>query len=169
MLAVVYLALTAKPISLRRLVLLFIFALIAVNAVFAAFQMKHGPHAAVVIAAAITLLAWSMPLVRLAYYAIRLRVLVLGVIQSTSGFVRWTYEFAAMLMAMLLIVAAVHQMHPVTVAMLPRLLVVAGFAALALHLAIHPLESARTFGEHRRHRFTDIGRSRPGSKVRRLG
>lgn len=169
MLAVIYLTLTAKPISLRRLLLLFIFALIAANAVFAAFQVKQGPHAAVVTALAITLLMWSTPVVRLAYYVIRLRVLVLDVFQSTSGVVRWTYEFAAVLMAMLLVVAAVHQAHHATVAVLPRLLVVAGFGALVLHVALHPLESARTFGGFRRHRFMDIGRIRPGSKARRLG
>lgn len=132
MLAVVYLTLTAKPLSLRRLLALFIVALMAANAVLAAFQVKHGPHAALVTATAITFLVWSIPLVRFAYYAMRFRVLVLDVLAPVSGLVRWTYLFALMAMPTLGIVVLLAPNHRLDLAVLPRVVAAAGLAGLML-------------------------------------
>ena len=132
MLAVVYLTLTAKPLSLRRLLILFIVALTAANIVLAAFQVKHGPHAALVTATAITLLVWSMPLARFAYYAMRFRVFVLDVLLPVSGFVRWTYGLALVAMPTLGIVVLLAPSHRIDLAVLPRVMAAAGLAGLML-------------------------------------
>jgi hypothetical protein len=132
MLAVVYLLLTAKPISLRRLLLLFMFALIAANLVFAAFQVRHGPHAALATAAGIILLAWSTPLVRLAYGAIRFHMLMPNALAPASGFIVWTYGFALAFAPMLAICALTNRAHEVPLGILARLAAAAFFVGTLL-------------------------------------
>jgi hypothetical protein len=132
MLAVVYLTLTAKPLSLRRLLILFIVALTVANIVLAACQVKHRPHAALIAATAVTLLVWSIPLARFAYYAMRFRVLVLDVLLPVSGLVRWTYGLALMAVPTLGIVVLLAPNHRLDLAVLPRVMAVAGLAGFML-------------------------------------
>jgi hypothetical protein len=121
MLAVVYLTLTAKPLSLRRLLLLFAFALIVANLVFASLHVRHGPHAALVTAAGVTLLAWSMPLVRLVYGAIRFHTFMPNAFAPASGFILWTYGFALAFATMLAISVVTNRAHVVPLGILARL------------------------------------------------
>lgn len=136
MLAVVYLTLTAKPLSLRRLLLLFAFALMVANLMFAAVQVRHEPHAALVTAAGITLLAWSLPLVRLAYGAIRFHRLMPSVLAPASGLILWTYGFAITFVPMFAISVMTNRAHEVTLGILARLAFAAFFAGTLLPLGL---------------------------------
>jgi hypothetical protein len=131
-LAVIYLALSAKPVSLRRLLILFAFALASANLVLVVFHPKHAPNVAFVIAAAVSLLAWSMPLARLAYCAVRFRVLVSDVLLPVSDVIRWTYGFALAAAPMLGVVILVAPTHRLGSIALLRIITVASVAGLAL-------------------------------------
>ena len=132
MLAVIYITLTAAPLSLRRLLLLFIVALASANVVFALFHAKHAPNAALVTAAAVTLLAWSMPLARLVYDGIRFRMVPMDTLGRVSGFIRWTYGFALALVPMVAITAMIHPTHQVAFVDLLRLSAAAGLLGAVL-------------------------------------
>ncbi len=121
MLAVVYLTLTAKPLSLRRLLLFFVFALIAANLAFAVLHVRHGTHAALVTAAGVTLLAWSMPLARLVYGAIRFRMFMPNALAPASDFILWTYGFALAFATMFAISVMTNRAHEVPLGILARL------------------------------------------------
>jgi membrane protease YdiL (CAAX protease family) len=100
-LAWTYLALTAKPISLRRLMALFATVLVWTNFALVLAHTAHAPQLAIRIAISITLLVWSAPAARAVYDTTRSRKLQLNALKPVSGFIRWSYGFA---LALLLIV-----------------------------------------------------------------
>lgn len=135
MLAAIYLSMTAKSISLRRLLALFIVALTAADFASVAFRANNPLHIAFIMAGAITLIAWSAPLMLLAYDAIYRRAFRRPVLLRVSWFVRWTYCFVAGL-----VLASVFSVegaaHEVTVGGLLRPLILIAILSAALYLAI---------------------------------
>ena len=93
MLALIYLALTAKPISLRGLIVLFAAVLVWTNFTLVLAHTTHSSQLALRTATTITLLVWSAPVARAVYDTTRLRKLQLDALQLVSGFIRWTYGF----------------------------------------------------------------------------
>jgi hypothetical protein len=132
LLVLVYVALTAKPLSLRRLLMLFGLALLLANLVFLIIHAKHASQAAFVTAAAITLVAWSTPLVVLTRNGMLYRRPPTDPLVRVSGFVRWTYGFAVALAAMLAITVTIDSRHQIALAGLTRSIVVAGFVGAVL-------------------------------------
>jgi hypothetical protein len=144
MLAIVYLTLTAGALSLRRLLLLFIFALMVANLVFAVFHVKDGPHAALVTAAAIALLAWSMPLARLAYGAIRLHMFMPNALFPASGFILWTYGFALFLFPAVAAEVSVAPPHRLTLALLLRGVALACAVGIGFSVMVRAIRPTRS-------------------------
>lgn len=132
----IYLALTAKPISLRHLLILFVFAQVSANLALITFHSKHAPYEAVTIAGAITLLMWSIPLARLVYDAICFRKVVPDVLSPVSGFIRWTYGFALAFVPIFTIGTVIHPGHKVPLGGLARLVVAAMFVGTLLQMSL---------------------------------
>lgn len=114
MLAMIYLSLTAKPLSLRRLFCLFIVALIAADAASVELGAKEPLHAAAAVAATITLAAWSAPLARMMYHSIYHRSRWQSALLEVSGFIQWTYCGAAVFLLSISIAVAISPAHHLT-------------------------------------------------------
>lgn len=135
MFALIYLALTAKPFSLRHLFILFVFAQVSAKLVLVAFHSKHAPYEAVTIAGATTLFMWSIPLARLVYNAICFRKVAPEVLSPVSGFIRWTYGVALAFVPILTIGIMIHPGHEVRLGGLARLVVAAIFVGTLLQIS----------------------------------
>jgi hypothetical protein len=90
-LGLIYIFVTAKPISLRRLSLLFFVTLIFSSAFLGVSPMKHQSSQAIIIASSITALAWSLPLIQVLCATVWRRRLSLRALTPVSGAVLWTY------------------------------------------------------------------------------
>jgi hypothetical protein len=102
-LALIYLALIAKPISLRRLLVHFAAVFVWANFVLALVYATYVPQLALRIATSITLLVWSAPVARALYDTILFRKLRLDALQLVSGFIRWTYGLCLIALPMLFV------------------------------------------------------------------
>lgn len=134
MLAMIYLSLTAKPISLRRLFCLFIVSLIAADAASVELGAKEPLHAAAAVAATITLAAWSAPLARMMYHSIYCRSRWQSALLEVSGFIQWTYCGVAVLLLSISIAVAFNHAHQLTLGSLLQSLTLA--AGIAVWLAM---------------------------------
>jgi len=132
LLALIYVAMTAKPLSLRRLLMLFVVTLVLANAVFGLLHEKHASNAALVAAAAMAFVMWSMPLMVLARHGILYRGLPIGTLDRASGFVRWTYVFALTLVVVLALRELIDASRQITLAELTQLTSIGGLASVAL-------------------------------------
>lgn len=90
-LALVYIFATAKPFSIRRLAALFVLTLLMATPVLEVLRVRNTKNDALMIAAALTLLVWSTPLLRLLHDSIRRRSLTLDALRPVSEFVQLTY------------------------------------------------------------------------------
>jgi hypothetical protein len=136
--------LTAKPISMRRLSLLFVLALISATFVLRVLYVST-PHGALLTATLVTLLVWSAPLLKIMHATVSRRSLSLDALRQVSGFVCWTYgcEIAAMpIVAVSAIVNPTQSLHLA----LPRLFAIAAIVALASTLFIPRLQLPRSRG-----------------------
>lgn len=130
MLGLIYIFAVAKPISIRRLSLLFAVALVTANCLYTVIHVANPRSMALATATAVTILTWLAPLVIAVGSSVKARRLVLGALDSASGVVRITYGSA---LAVLLFVAferIVNAMHPFTLGMLLRTLVAGGLIGL---------------------------------------
>jgi len=93
-----YLVLTAKPVSIRRLCLLYVFLLASARCLLSVLHIEDAGSLALGIAAAITLLAWVSPLVRALFGAFFGRLIPLGAFEAVSGCVQFTYGFTLVLL-----------------------------------------------------------------------
>jgi hypothetical protein len=89
-LSLIYVVVTAKPISLRRLSLLFFVAFIVSSAVLGVSPVAHHSSRAMIAASSITLLAWLLPLIQVFCETIGRRRLSLRALAPVSGVVRCT-------------------------------------------------------------------------------
>ena len=134
MLALIYLALTAKPISLRRLIALFAAVLVCTDFILVLAHATHAPQLALRSASSITFLVWSAPLARAVFDTTRFRKLQLDALQPASGFIRWTYGFALAFVPILTIGIVIHPGHEVPLGGLARLAVAAIFVGTLLQM-----------------------------------
>jgi hypothetical protein len=133
MLAAIYLSVTAQPISLRRLVVLFVVVLVVTDSVSVAFGVKNPLHAASIMAATVTLAAWSSPLLRWTYCTIyRRRPYGRPALLGVSGFIRWTYCLPVAFALTMTVSLALGPTHHLAVAGLLRPIVLSAGIALCL-------------------------------------
>lgn len=101
MLGLIYIFVAAKPISVRRLSLLFFATLLFASTFLGALPVKHRPNEALIAASSLTLLAWSLPLIRVVCRTIWHGELSLTALTPVSSVVRCTYGLglAALLLA----------------------------------------------------------------------
>jgi membrane protease YdiL (CAAX protease family) len=131
-LAMIYLALTAKPISLRRLIALFAAVLLWTNFTLVLAHTTHAPQLALRIAISITLLVWSAPLARVVYDTTRFRKLQLNALQPVSGFIRCSYGFACALLLIVGVSILTHQARGITLAYVLSMATIATFTGVLL-------------------------------------
>jgi hypothetical protein len=132
MLALIYIFLIAKPISIRRLFLLFVLGLVLTPSVLAILHVKHAPSHALAIATSVVLLVWSLPLVRIVHDTIRLGRLSLDALSPVSDAVRWTYGLALLAVPMLTIGCLFNPAHRLMLAVIPPLMPIAALAVFVL-------------------------------------
>lgn len=133
MLGLIYIFATAKPISMRRLSLLFALVLISATLVLRVLQVRT-PGGALLAATSLTLLAWSAPLLHIIHVALSRRALSLDALRQVSGFVCWTYGFAIAAVPIVTVSAILDPTRSLHLAALPRSLAIAGISALFLML-----------------------------------
>ena len=158
MLGLIYIFLIAKPISVRRLFLLFVLGLMLAPSVLALLHEKDSPSHALAIAASVVLLVWSLPLLRIVHDTIRLRRLSLDALVPVSDVVRWTYGFALLALPMLTIGCLLNQAHRFVLAAIPPLMAIAGLAVLVLHARLDPRRQPRLPLEVSRYQHRAVGR-----------
>jgi hypothetical protein len=137
-LGLAYIFLIAKPISIRRLCLLFVLALISATSMLTILHTKHALSHALTIATSVVLIVWGLPLARIMHDTLRLRALPLDALVPVSGAVRWTYGFALVVVPTLTIGCLLNPAHRFALAALPQLMAVAalmGFVFQALFAA----------------------------------
>src|ERR1700680_721659 len=98
MLGFIYVVLTAKPISIRRLCLLYALLLASARCLFGALRVEHAASLALTMATVITLLVWVSPLARILVGAVFARRIPLEVFETVLTCVQFTYGFALLLL-----------------------------------------------------------------------
>jgi hypothetical protein len=146
-LGLIYIFATAKPISMRRLSMLFVLVLISATLALRLLRVRT-PGGALLTAALVTLFVWSTPLLNIMHATVSRRALSLDALRQVSGFVCWTYGFvvaAVPLVTALTILTPTQSLHLV----LPRLSVIAAMVALVSTMFIPKVAlatSARSSG-----------------------
>ena len=148
MLGLIYIFLVAKPISIRRLSLLFTIALVTAYFLYGVIHVANPRSVALATATVLTIIAWLTPIVRAVVSSVKSRRLVLGALDSASGVVRISYGSA---LAALLFVAfqpIANAMHPFTLGMLLQTLLAGGLIGIVSltsirNFSMRPSESRR--------------------------
>lgn len=130
MLGFLFVFLTARAISARRLSLFFIFVFGLSTGMLETLRARHAQSDALIIATALTFLMWSFPLVRMLRDRIRARTMSLGGLLQVSAFVQWTYGIALAAMPMLAVGVFLSAFHHLTVGSLTRCLAVTALLGL---------------------------------------
>jgi hypothetical protein len=128
-LGLIYIFATAKPISMRRLSLLFVLVLISATLVLRVLHVST-PRAPLLTATLVTLFVWSTPLLHIMHATVSRRALSLDALRQVSGFVCWTYGFLIATMPIITVSAILNPTQGLHLT-LPRLLVIAAIVALA--------------------------------------
>jgi hypothetical protein len=88
-----YVVLTAKTVSIRRLCLLYVFLLASARCLLGGLHVEHAASLALAIATAFSLLVWVSPLVRILFGAVFGKRIALEAFDSVSACVLFTYGF----------------------------------------------------------------------------
>jgi hypothetical protein len=131
-LALIYIFATAKPFSMRRLTALFVSALLMATPFLEIVHVRNVRNDALMIAALLTLLVWSTPLLRALRDTVRYRSLTLDALRPVSVFVLWTYGFALTGAPITAVSEALNPTHGLHLGVLLRVLAIASFVALLL-------------------------------------
>jgi hypothetical protein len=134
-LGLVYIFATAKPISIRRLSLLFVLVFISATLVLRVLHVRT-PGGALLVATSLTLFAWSAPLLNIMRATLSRRALSLDALRQVSGFVCWTYGVAVAAVPIVAISAILNPTQSLHIAVLPRSLAIAGISALLFMLTL---------------------------------
>lgn len=145
MLGLIYIFATAKPISMRRLSMLFVLVLISATLVLRVLHVRT-PGGALLTATLVTLFAWSAPLLHIMQATISRRALSLGALGQVSRFVCWTYGFAIAATPIVAVSAILNPTRYLHLA-LPRLLVTAAIVAFVSTMVIPRLRLPRSRGQ----------------------
>ena len=143
MLGLIYIFATAKPISIRRLSMLFVLVLISATLALRVLQVRT-PSAALLTATLVTLFVWSTPLLHIMHATVSRRALSLDALRQVSGFVCWTYGFAIAAVPIVTVSVILNPTRSLHLAVLPRSLAIAGISALFLMLTLQVLAKAPT-------------------------
>jgi len=144
-LGLIYIFATAKPISMRRLSVLFVLVLISASLVLRVLHVRT-PRGALLTATLVTLFVWSTPLLNIMHATVSRRALSLNALRQVSGFVCWTYGFAIAGMPIVAVSAILNPTQSLHLA-LPRLLVIAAIVALVSTMFIPRLRLPRSRGQ----------------------
>jgi len=93
-----YVVLTAKTVSIRRLCLLYVFLLASTRCLLSVLHIEHAASLALALATAISLLVWVSPLVRVLFGAVFDRRIALEAFETVSVRVQFTYGFALVML-----------------------------------------------------------------------
>lgn len=150
-LALVYVFATAKPISMRRLSVLFLLALMLAITGLSILRVQNVRADALFIATSLTLLVWAIPLLRVWYDTMRCGSLRLDALQYASMGVRWSYAFVVAATPFAIFVnGAPRHLH---LAGLAKVLVMIGILAFVLQLGLLMAFRQSTFDKERRPRM----------------
>jgi hypothetical protein len=141
-LGLIYIFATAKPISMRRLGMLFVLVLISAALVLRVLHVST-PRGPLLTATLVTLFVWSTPLLHIMHATISRRALSLDALRQVSGFVCWTYGFAIAAMPIVAVSAILNPTQSLHLA-LPRLLVTAAIVAVVPTMFIRRLQLPRS-------------------------
>lgn len=130
MLALAYIVLAAKRVSLRRLFLLYAFLSAFAYVLLGAFHVRNAAGSAMAFAVAITLLVWVSPPVRAIYGSLLARRAPMEVFVDVSTCVQWTYGFALVSLPVIAAGIATSATHRFTTAILLEALPAAFVAGL---------------------------------------
>jgi hypothetical protein len=152
-LGLIYIFIVAKPISIRRLALLFVVTLFAARCLYSVMHVANPPSASLATAIALTIVAWLTPLGSAVASSVKSRRLILGALDSASGTVRITYGSA---LAALLLVASqpiANAMHRLTFGMLLQTLLAGGLIGIVSLTSIRSFRVGPSESRHPRSRF----------------
>jgi hypothetical protein len=122
MLGFMYVVLTAKPVSLRRLCLLYVFLLASARCLFGFLRVEHAASLALAIATAITVLVWVSPLARVLVGAVFGRRIALEALATVSACVQFTYCFVLVMLPVIALETALTTPHaPMGTALIPAI------------------------------------------------
>jgi hypothetical protein len=130
-LGLIYIFLTAKPFSIRRLCVLFIVVLMFAT-LLGVLHPKHAFSDGLGIATSVALLAWIFPLACVIHNSLRYRRLALEALDPVSDVVRWTYGCAFAAVPVIAIGCLLGATHHLVFSLLPRLMTTAGLGSFAL-------------------------------------
>ena len=114
MLGFTYVVLTAKPISLRRLCLLYAFLLASAHCLLGVLRVEHEASVALAVAIAISLVVWVSPLVRVLFGAVFGRRVAVEAFETVSTCVQFTYGFALVLLPVVVLETGLTMPHAPT-------------------------------------------------------
>jgi hypothetical protein len=133
-LALIYIFLTAKSVSMRRLATLFVLTLILATTYQGILGARNGQSKAIFIAASVTALAWVIPPLQAAFDTVRHGSLRLHALRCASIPVQWSYAFAvATGFASVFVLVGAPHLH---LADLPKVLAMIGIAAVVLQAGL---------------------------------
>jgi hypothetical protein len=132
-LGLIYIFATAKPISMRRLSMLFVLVLTSATLVLPVLHVRT-PGGALLTATSLTLFAWSAPLLHIMHATVSRRALSLDALRQVSGCVCWTYGCAIAAVPIVTVSAILSPTQGLHLAVQPRLLAIAGISGLFLML-----------------------------------
>jgi hypothetical protein len=120
MFVILYIFLTAKPISLRRLSLLFVLAWAVVTVTLDTSRLRHGPTETLITATTLTLLVWCFPLIRTVTDSFQARALSLDALSPVSATIQWSYGIVLAGTPLLAIGVVLSPNHHLTIAALSQ-------------------------------------------------
>jgi hypothetical protein len=130
-LALAYIVLGAKPISIRRLFLLYVFTVAMAASLLASFRAEHAASLSSQIAIVVTLAVWSYPIVRVVHDLFRGHF-GLKAFEPVSICVQATYGLAAVIAFALGLKAFVSPFDAPTLAVLSRIVAVGIMGSVGL-------------------------------------
>ena len=122
MFGLMYVVLTAKKVSIRRLCLLYAFLLASARCLLGGLHVEHAASLALAIATAVTLLVWVAPLVRVLFGAVFGRRIPLEVFETVSACVQFTYGFTLVMLPVIALETGLTVPHaPMQAALIPAI------------------------------------------------
>jgi hypothetical protein len=138
--SLLYIALTAKAVSVRRLCIIYAFVFVLTSGMLGLLSVRPVAHIASVAATVSVLLIWSSPLVRTIWAGLEAGSARPAYLSATSVSVQFTYGVALVVIP-LIAMATVHPsaIHPMAMSTLSRVVILAVVAGLCFPLAVQRL------------------------------
>ena len=147
-----YIVLTAKPVSIRRLCLLYVFLLASARCLLSVLHVEHAASLALAIATTISLLVWVSPLARVLFGAVFGRRIALEAFETASACVQFTYGFVLVMVPVIALETWLSVAHaPGRTALIPAFAWAcvggAGFVMMIQRFSIAPPWGSRRLDE----------------------